>query len=57
MWALGEEGEGNIQDILTHNKDGSLSLVQSKGHVTWIHCHSQGYLQSGGGGGGGEWCC
>lgn len=44
--ALGEKGECNVHDILTNDKDGCLSLVQSKGDVTRINCHSQGHLRS-----------
>ena len=47
MGALGEKGEGNVHDILTNDKDGCLGLVQSKGDVTRINCHSQGHLRSG----------
>lgn len=43
--ALGEKGKCNVHYILTNDKDGRLSLVQSKGNVTRIDCHSQGYLR------------
>ena len=43
--ALGEQGERNVHDVLFNDKNGCLGLVQSKGNVTRIHCHSQGHLK------------